>query len=250
VDGDSEFDGPAAFPATRCSVVRATADGDPAVRRRAFGELISAYWKPVYKHLRIKWSLQGEDAQDVTQAFFARALEKDFFERYDPGRARFRTFLRACVDGFAANERRAAGRQKRGGDVALLSLNFAGADGELRAHPPAPGTDPDDLFRREWVRSLFGLAVEDLARWCATSGRDTHFTLFRRYDLEGPDVPERPTYAQLAAEFGLSASQVTNHLAAVRRRFRVFVLERLRATTGSEEEFREESRRLFGGDSP
>jgi DNA-directed RNA polymerase specialized sigma24 family protein len=250
VNGDSDFGSPTAFPATRCSVVRATADADPAVRRKAFEALISAYWKPVYKHLRIRWGLHSADAQDTAQAFFARALEKDFFTRYDPGRARFRTFLRTCVDGFAANERRAAGRQKRGGDVVFHALDFAAADGELHAHPPAVGTDPDELFRREWVRSLFGLAVADLERWCTNSGRNTHFALFRRYDLEGPDGPERPTYAQLAAEFALSASQVTNHLAAVRRQFRALVLERLRATTGSEEEFYEESRRLFGGDAP
>ncbi len=244
---DTDLGGPPAFPATRCSLVRATADPDPAARRQAFADLIAAYWKPVYKYLRVRRGLANEDAKDLTQAFFARALEKDFFDRFDPARARFRTFLRTCVDGFAANARRDGARQKRGGDVQTLSLDFAQADGELARHPLAENADPDDFFRREWVRGLFALAVEDLRRHCAATGRDTHFALFERYDLDGPTASEPPTYATLAAEFGIPATQVTNYLAHARRQFRQFVLDRLRATTGGDEEFRDEARRLFGG---
>jgi RNA polymerase sigma factor (sigma-70 family) len=251
MDHDTDLGGAAAvFPVTHCSLVRAAADPDPAVRRRAWDALIAAYWKPVYKYLRVKGQLTNEDAKDLTQAFFARALEKDFFTRFDPARARFRTYVRLCADRFAANQRQAAGRQKRGGDVELLPLDFEGADGELRRNPAADGADPDEFFRREWVRELFGLAVEDLRRQCDASGKAVHFALFRRYDLEGPDAPEGPTYAQLGKEFGLSENQVTNHLAFARGQFRRLVVERLRAATGGEEEFREESRRLFGADVP
>jgi RNA polymerase sigma factor (sigma-70 family) len=250
MDHDTDLGGAAAvFPVTRCTLVRATASPDPAVRRQALDALIAAYWKPVYKYLRVKWKLANEDAKDLTQAFFARALEKDYLTRFDPTRARFRTFVRVCVDGFVANERQAAARQKRGGAVQLLPLDFEGADGELRRHPAQAALDPEDFFRREWVRELFGLSVEDLRRECAMSGKTVHFALFERYDLESPDAPEGLTYAQLGEEFGLSETQVTNHLAFARRRFRRLVVDRLRATTGSEEEFQEESRRLFGGDA-
>jgi RNA polymerase sigma factor (sigma-70 family) len=247
MNDDTDLGGPPAFPATRCSLVRATASPDPAARRQAFEDLIAAYWKPVYKYLRVRWSLNNEDAKDLTQAFFARALEKDFFDRFDPARARFRTFLRTCADGFAANARRDGTRQKRGGQTRTLSLDFAQADGELARHPLPDRADMDDFFRQEWVRVLFALAVEDLRRYCAESGRDTHFALFQRYDLDGPAAPEPPTYAHLAAEFGLPVTQVTNYLAQARRHFRQAVLDRLRATTGSDEEFLDESRRLFGG---
>ena len=98
------------------------------------------------------------------------------------------------------------------------------------------------------MRSLFDLAVGDLRRWCEAAGKEVHFRLFERYDLEGPDAPERPTYAQLAAEHGLPATQVTNYLAAVRRELRRLVLERLRELTGSEEEFRAEARSVLGVD--
>jgi RNA polymerase sigma factor (sigma-70 family) len=245
MDDDTDLGGPAvAFPVTQCSLVRAAGSGDPAVRRRAEETLVAAYWKPVYKYIRFRWRVPNEDAKDLTQAFFGRAVEKGFFDRFDPARARFRTFVRVCVDGFVANEQRAAARLKRGGAAEPLPLDFDAAEGELRRHPPDGGVDLDEFFRREWLRGLFALAVEDLRRSCKAEP----FALFERYDLDGPDAAERPTYARLAEEFGLPVTQVTNHLAAARRQFRRLVLDRLRAGTGSEAEYQDEVRRLFGGD--
>ena len=247
MDNDTNLGGPVVvFPVTHSSLVRATCDADPAVRKQAKQTLISAYWKPVYKYIRIKWQVSNEDAKDLTQAFFMRAVEKGFFDRFDPTKARFRTFVRLCVDRFVTNEQRAAGRQKRGGQTELLPLNFEDADGELRRQAPASGTDLDEFFHQEWVRGLFTLAVEDLQRQCAASGKNTHFALFERYDLQGPDKPEGLTYSQLSEEFGLSVTQVTNYLSFARRQFHQLILDRLRATTGSEEEYQHEVRRLFG----
>jgi RNA polymerase sigma factor (sigma-70 family) len=235
-----------AFPLTRRSVVRAAASADPETRRRAFETLVDAYWKPVYKYLRLKWGAAGEDAEDLTQGFFARALEKGFFDRFDPGRARFRTYLRTCLDGFVANERQAAQRLKRGGGAEHVSLDFAGAEAELRRQGPPAGGDMEEYFHREWVRSLFGLAVEALRRRCAEAGKAVPFALFERYDLEAPDSGDRVRYADLAREFGLRVTQVTNHLAAVRRDFRRLLLDRLRELTATEEEFRAEARQILG----
>jgi len=237
------------FPLTRRSVVRAAASGDPETRRRAFETLVAAYWKPVYKYLRLKWGAPEEDAEDLTQGFFARALEKGFFDRFDPGRARFRTYLRTCLDGFVANERKSAQRLKRGGGAEHVSLDFAGAEAEL-GRPAAPEGDMEEYFRREWVRSLFGLAVEALRRRCAEAGKSVPFALFERYDLDGPDAERGPSYAELAREMGIPETQVTNHLAWARREFRRLVLEALEEATGSEEEFRAEARQLLGIDPP
>jgi RNA polymerase sigma factor (sigma-70 family) len=248
MDNDTDVGGAAAvFPATQCSLVRAAASRDPAVRKEAQENLIAAYWKPIYKYIRLKWNAINEDAKDWTQAFFVLAMEKGFFDRFDPTRARFRTFVRLCVDGFVANEQRAARRLKRGGQQQVLSLDFEGADGELCHQRLAPGTDPDDILYKEWVRSLFALAVEDLGRHCEASDRKAHFALFERYDLEGPESAALLTYARLAKQFGLSETQVTNYLAYARRQFRQCLLGRLRAATGSDEEFQEEVQRLFGG---
>jgi RNA polymerase sigma factor (sigma-70 family) len=244
------------FPPTRCSVVHAVGDADPEVRRQAFAALAESYWKPVYKYLRVHWRAEGEDAADLTQEFFARALEKGTFGAYDPERARFRTFLRTCLDHFAASEKKAARREKRGGGRAPLSLDFADfasfseIEAELARQGAAIPPDGEEYFHREWVRSLFAAAVEDLRSQSAAAGKGARFALFERYDLEGPRPGERLTYAQLGEEAGMSAVQVTNELAAARRDFRRLVLARLRALTASEAELRAEARLVLGVDLP
>jgi len=234
------------FPTTQHSAVQAAKSDDVEIRRVAFGQLIAAYWQPVYVYLRLRWRSQPADAEDLTQEFFARALEKRYFDRYQPERTKFRTFLRVCLDGFMGNEHAARGRIKRGGQVRLVALDFAGAEGGLRPGDVASPEDPETTFRREWIRSLFALAVEDLKAWCGEAGKGLPFRVFQRYDLEGDDAGARLTYAAVAAELGIPATQVTNHLHAMRRQFRELLLARLRAVTGSEEEFRAEARELFG----
>src|SRR6185369_180120 len=175
--------------------------------------------------------------------------EKGTFDRYDPARARFRTFLRTCLDGFAVNEHRAAQRLKRGGGMAPLSLDFDGAEEEL-ARQGAVGTidavNPEEYFHREWVRGLFARAVEELRRRCEEAGRDRRFAVFERYDLEEDSA--RPTYAALGKDLGIPATQVTNELAAARRELRAIVLATLRELTVSDDEFRAEARDALGID--
>ena len=233
------------FPPTRLSVVARTRSDNEETRRLALGTLIEAYWKPVYKYLRLKWRLDADEAADLTQQFFTTTLEKDVIARYDAGRARFRTYLRLCIDGFASNARKAESRLKRGGAITTVPLDFQSAEGELLRHEPAVSSDVEELFYQEWVRALFQRAVEDLRQWTAASGRTTMFVVFERYDLADPS--ERPTYAGLASDLGLTPTTVTNHLAAMRRQFRRHVLDRLRDLTTSDEEFEAEARRLLGG---
>jgi len=237
------------FPPTRLSAVREAASADPETRRRGFEALVGAYWRAVYKYLRFQARAAPEDAEDLTQGFFARAYEKGFFDRYDPARSRFRTYLRLCLDGYVANERATARTLKRGGGRPMLSLDFEHAEGELSNLPPAQNADPDEYFRREWVRSLFAQAVESLRQRAREGGKEAALVLFERYDLEGPDAAEKPTYAGLAAELGLPVTQVTNHLAWARREFRRLALAALAAQCGSDDEFRAEARDVFGVDA-
>ena len=233
------------FPPTRHSVVRAAGDPDPGVRREAVERLVGGYWRPVYKYLRHRWRLQPADAEDVTQAFFATALAKDWFAPFDPRRARFRTFLRTLLDGFAANEHKAAHRLKRGGGHEIVPLDFSEAERELTRQASGE-QDPEAYFHREWIRALFGEAVADLKSRYAASGHGMRFELFRQYDLEALESDERPSYRDLACLHGLSVADVTNHLAAARRDFRAAVIERLRASCGTDAEARAEARDLFG----
>ncbi|HJU64179.1 MAG TPA: sigma-70 family RNA polymerase sigma factor [Gemmatimonadaceae bacterium] len=236
------------FPATRYSVVDAVRSDEEDVRARALETLTAAYWRPVYKYLRIKWNAVPQDAEDLTQDFFATALKKDFFARYDAKQARFRTYLRVCLDGFASNQRKAARRLKRGGTTQHVSLDFALAEDELRANQLRDDVDTEEFFRREWIRALFGDAVERLRQQCEAAGKQVHFALFERYDLDAQGEDRTLTYAQLAREVDLPVTQVTNYLAFARREFRRLVLERLREITGSDHEFRSEARELLGVD--
>jgi RNA polymerase sigma factor (sigma-70 family) len=236
------------FPLTRHSIVAGTRSNDADVRRRAHADLVAAYWKPIYKYLRVKWRQSNEDAKDLTQGFLARAIAKGFFGDYDPRIARFRTYLRTCLDRYVANQQKAARRLKRGGGVEFLSLDFERLEGELTREVRESAGDVEEFFHREWIRSLFSVAVANLREELAREGKGIHYELFHRYDLEGPELNERPTYDDLAQEYGLPVTQVTNHLALARRRFRRIVLDRLRAMSGSEEEYREEARELLGFD--
>jgi len=233
------------FPTTHLSAVLGARSAEPETRRRSFEAIVAAYWRPVYAHVRIKWRRAAPDAEDLTQAFFALALEKEFFRGFDPAKGRFRTYLRTCLDRFVANEDKAATRLKRGGEAAALPLDFAVAEAMVAGDA---GAAPEEAFDAAWIRALFDRAIERLEAECAAAGRPTDFHLFRRYDLEDAGRGG-VTYESLAAETGLTASLVTNHLSRVRREFRRVLLETLRDITGSDEEYRLEARLLLGRDA-
>jgi RNA polymerase sigma factor (sigma-70 family) len=248
VQDDTQQRGGDRFPATRWSVIDAARSHDPDERARALQTLFTAYWKPVYKYVRVRWNRPAEDAQDLTQGFFAELLERELLAKYDPGKSRLRTYLRVCVDSFVMNEDKAARRQKRGGNVFHVALDFAAAEEELdgvvidAAAIPSPES-LEGFFTKEWVRSLFALAVEDLRKLCEARQRETAFQLFEEYDLDGE---ENTSYDTLAQRHGIPATDVTNALAWARREFRRIALERLREICVSDEEFQREARAVFG----
>jgi DNA-directed RNA polymerase specialized sigma24 family protein len=235
------------FPVTRLSAIIGTSSSNPEERTRAFEALVSAYWMPVYKYVRIKWNKPTEDARDLTQGFFAEAIEKNFFARFDPSKAKFRTFLRTCLDGFVANENKAASRIKRGGGAPILSLDFDGAEQQLRIAVPPAANKIDEYFEKEWARSVFSVALESFRAQMLAARKETHLRLFERYVLDA-DEEEKPSYKALASEFDLSTTDVTNYLALARREFRRIVLEKLRELTATDEEYRREARALLGVD--
>lgn len=243
-----DHSGSGRFPITRLSAIVGTSSSNQEERTRAFEALVCAYWMPIYKYVRIKWNKPSEDARDLTQGFFAEAIEKNFFERFDPSKAKFRTFLRTCLDGFVANENKAATRIKRGGTATILSLDFDDAEQQLKIATPPAVNAIDEYFEKEWARSIFSLALESFRAQMIAGGKDTHLRIFERYVLEaGGDAP-KVSYKELAAEFDLSTSDVTNYLALGRREFRRIVLEKLRELTATDEEYRREARALLGID--
>ena len=246
----NELIGGGQFPVTRLSIVEAVRGADPAEQQRALETLFTAYWKPVYKYVRLRWNRPAEDAQDLTQGFFAELLERALLAKYDSSKSKLRTYLRLCVDSFVMNEDKAARRQKRGGAISHVALDFSAAESELSNAAIDPASIPspeslEDFFEKEWIRSLFSLAVEDLRALCAQRQRGLAFRLFEDYDLAGD---ETVSYETLARTYSIPATDVTNALAWARREFRGIALERLRELCASEEEFHREARAVFGSE--
>jgi DNA-directed RNA polymerase specialized sigma24 family protein len=231
------------FPPTRHSVIERMRSADTDARRQAFGDLVEGYWKPLYKYMRIHWQASHDVAQEWTQAFFSEALQKEWLSRYEPEKARFRTFIRLCADRFVMNARQSASRLKRGGNAELLSLDFPAVEEEIVQQRLSTVPDAEEFFRQEFVRTLFERAVGKVRGEFAAADRNVALALFERYDIDpSPEV----SYASLAREFGLTPAQVTNSLAQVRRSFRVHALDALRSLCGTHEEYRREARELFG----
>lgn len=233
------------FPTTRRSAIMGARDEDEQERRRSWEALASAYWKPAYKHVRVRWRRSPEQAADLIQAFFEQAMHKDFFATYDAEIARFRTFFRTCLDRFVSNSAKAESRLKRGGGAEILSFEFDAAESELALANANAVASPEECFDREWRRSVLSLAIEALRRECQAQGKQTCFAVFERYDLADD---ERPTYETIGRELGIPVTTVTNHLAYARRELRRIALEQLETLTASRRELREEARLLLGVD--
>ena len=233
------------FPVTRHSIIAAIQGRDRAAKSRALETIIAAYWKPIYKHLRLRWELNSVDAQDLTQEFFARLIEREFLASYDANKGRLRTFLRTCADRLFLKQSRDAHRQKRGGDKLYFEVDFEAAEQELAHAALSSADNMEQQFEREWLRSLFVLALERLRRKYTLADKTVYLELFEAYDL-AENEDRKQTYAELAETFHVSPTDVTNYLAASRRDFRQCVLDQLRDMTASEKEFQAEARELLG----
>ncbi len=230
------------FPETHISAVQALSSPDEETRVRAADVVMRAYRGPIIAVLRHRLGLELADAEDLAHDFLAQALAKQWLERYDPGKARFRTFLRSCLLAFASTAHESAGRIKRGGGVRHVALD----DAMQSAVPDAAG---EQLFDREWVRSILQIALDGFHAECIAAGRELNWRVFHARDVAGADAEAPPSYSDLAARFDLPVTQVTNYLTWARPRFRRQVLEALRALTASESEFRSEARALLGIDT-
>ncbi len=230
------------FPETRWTAIRALLSDDETARQLGWDVVSRLYWHPVQSYIRAKWNSSESDANDASQNFFTYVFERDTFSKFDSGKARFRHFVRVCLDRFLINEYKAGIAQKRGGGM-VDSLESSGADGE-----PLDPADPDsleELFEQEWRRSLFETAVNDVETLATTDTAKLQFQIFKRYDIERGSA-DKLTYDDLAREFNLSTTTVTNHLHAMRTKVRMALLDRLRSITATEEEFLEESQALLG----
>ena len=196
------------FPPTRWSVLREAKDRRSPGYQKAIGELCRLYWKPAYAYLRSSRTMDNERAKDLTQQFLLEIVEGDLLARYLPEQGSFRGYLRGALRLFLLEEHRGAAALKRGGGRAFVSIDRRSAE-----TIPA-GSDPEQIFDRQWADTVLDQAVAELRKELVESGRETVFRVFDRYELNPP--PDRsPSYAELCREFSLKETDVAEENVAL-----------------------------------
>jgi RNA polymerase sigma-70 factor (ECF subfamily) len=231
---------PRVFATTRWSVVLAAADHDSPEATRALEDLCAAYWFPLYGRVR-RAGHRPAEAEDLTQAFFARLLEKQWLAAADRGRGRFRSFLLGALDHFLANEWDRARAQKRGGGEPVVSFDAASAEERL-ALEPATHRSPAEDFDRRWALEILALVLGRLEGEYAGQGKARLFAALK--GSVGGDGPER-SGAELAAELGMGEGAVRVAAHRLRQRYRELLREEIGRTVESPEAVADELRHLL-----
>jgi RNA polymerase sigma-70 factor (ECF subfamily) len=228
------------FASTRWSLVVAAGQRDLPESAEALASLCRLYWYPLYAYARRRLPTP-DDAQDLTQEFFARLLEKDYLRQADRRRGRFRSFLLTAFKHFLANEQERANARKRGGGRRALPLDFP--DGERRYHrEPGHEATAEALYERGWALRLLEQALTRLREEQAGAGKERLFSCLKE-TLTGADAP-RP-YADIAAELGTSVEAIKVAVHRLRRRYGELLRAEIAQTVTTAEEVEAELRDLF-----
>lgn len=206
----------------------------------ALGVLCEHYWYPLYVYVRRRVG-DVHEAQDLTQAFFARLLEKNVLAEAERERGRFRSFLLTALKNFLANEWDREHTQKRGGRRQPLSLDFD--SGESRLHlEPAHGLTPEKLYERQWTLTLLERVVTRLQEELTKSGKSRQFELLKQ-TLTGQR--DESLYATAATELGLTEDAARQAAHRLRKRYRELLRDEVAQTVAEPGEVDEEIRSLF-----
>jgi RNA polymerase sigma-70 factor (ECF subfamily) len=226
------------FASTRwVMVLKAGDSATSAEGRNALSELCQIYWRPLYLFLRKK-GYGHEDAQDLTQGFFAHLIENRSHERADPERGRFRGFLLTALKNFIADARDREHALKRGGGMILEKL-----DDKTEAQiARAAKWQADEVYDREWAASLVRQALARLAQECALTGKGDLFGYFVPY-LAAPEESAIP-FEEMARRSHRAVTTLRRELARLRARYRVILRQEVRGTVREVAEVDEELRYL------
>jgi RNA polymerase sigma-70 factor (ECF subfamily) len=200
------------FETTDWSLIQHARADDSSEARQAMARLFETYWPPVYAFIR-RAGHSAADAEDLAQAYFARFYEKRYAGDFRPEAGRFRTFLRASLQHFLANEWDKTRAQKRGGTTRLLSLDSSAAEERYRLEPSHDLT-PEALFEREWARALLATCLARLRREEEKDGRPERFQVLKPFL-----VGEGPGYEGPARALGLEEGAVRVAVHRLRKRF-------------------------------
>ena len=228
------------FATTRWSVVLTAADPQSPGSADALGELCRTYWYPIYAFVRRQGN-SHEAAQDLTQEFFARMLEKRYIDDVGPEKGKFRTFLLVCLKRFLANEWDKTRAQKRGGGRQHLSIDFEDADGRYRLEPGHEVT-AQRIFERRWALTVLERTLATLAEEFKRSGKGELFEALKVYLVGEVGAP---SYVEVGKRLGMSEGAVKVAVHRLRERYRAALRREIAATVEREEDVDREIADLF-----
>ena len=238
--GESETAGPRVFATTHWSVVAAAGASGSQSAQVALETLCRAYWYPIYAYVR-RTGYGPDEAQDLTQEFFAQLIAKEHLRLADRNKGKFRSFLMATLDFFLAREWTRAHRQKRGGQFTFISRDEQPPEQRYRLEPTDLET-PERIFLRQWTLAVLKQAMNALQRECEAHGKTALFQETRHL-LSG----ERggAAYGQISKRLGMGEGAVRVAVHRLRQRYGELLRCEVAHTVANESEVDEELRYLL-----
>jgi len=213
-------------------------ESDKAKTRDAMEVLFRAYWYPLFSHLRSRGRSRPE-AEDLLQGFFVHLVERQTLSRADRHKGAFRAFLLGCLRNFLANNRDRAMASKRGGDVAIISLDFDAAESALQQHGPDPADDTERDFDRRWAWLLMQRALKQLED--DYQSRPEVYARLKGFLINAEDAAR----AKVAAKLGMSDGAIKVAIHRLRARFRELLRAEVAKTVSAPHEIDDELRHLL-----
>jgi len=216
---------PRQFQTTRWTLVkRAAGENDPEAEK-ALAELCEMYWFPVYSYIR-RCGHSAQNAEDLTQGFFAQVLERDTFARANQSKGRLRTFLLTCVRNYLHNEHERAGSLRRGGHV-VVHLDQAAAEERL-SNEPSDDLPPDRQYQRRWALTLLINSLQILEKEYQTQGRSELFSQLRPF--LGLGYESSVSYVELSSSLNCSVGSLRTQVSRLRQRWRDILFQQVSQT--------------------
>jgi RNA polymerase sigma-70 factor (ECF subfamily) len=228
------------FRTTHWSVVLASRNTDPAQAQEALAKLCQAYWYPLYSYVR-RLGHSPPDAQDLTQEFFARCLEKDYLQAAERERGKFRSFLLMALNRFLSNEWDKANCQKRGGGQEILSLDAEATETRYVAEP-ADEMTPEKVFKRRWALAVLEQVLNQLEAEFSEAGKAELFRELKIF-LSG-EKSESPS-AEIAVRLGMTEGALRAAVYRLRQQYRQLLRKTIAETVDSPEAIDDEIRQLL-----
>ena len=229
------------FVTTHWSLVLSARDKQSPQSADALEKLCRAYWYPLYAYVR-RSGQSKENAEDLTQAFFARLLEKNFLDAAEQERGRFRSFLLVALKRFLANEWDSQRAQKRGGEKIHVPLDTEMAERKFQTEFAAAGISPDHAYERRWALTLLEQTMSRLRNEFERAEKIDEFERLKIFlTADKKEIP----YTTVAAEMQMSEAALRVAVHRLRKRYRELFREEIANTLATGESVDEELRHLL-----